>query len=207
MRNILIFGDSYSTFKGHIPNGYATYYPSLDVQNVEQTWWNRVVRLINGNLIHNNSWSGSTICYTGYNNSDCSKSNSFIYRYRTLKEEGFFDKNNIDTIFVFGGTNDSWADVPLGEVKFSDWKEKDLFMVFPAIANFVSGVKADFPNADIIVIINSDIKEEIQNTMEEIAKYFDVKFIRLSYIDKESGHPTAKGMEMIAEEVLRSLEV
>ena len=42
MKNILIFGDSYSTFKEYIPNGYAVYYPNLDIQKVEQTWWNQV---------------------------------------------------------------------------------------------------------------------------------------------------------------------
>ena len=28
--NTLIFGDSYSTFKGYIPEGYATWYPDND---------------------------------------------------------------------------------------------------------------------------------------------------------------------------------
>jgi len=28
MKNILIFGDSYSTYEGYIPEGYPTYYSS-----------------------------------------------------------------------------------------------------------------------------------------------------------------------------------
>ena len=106
MGNILIFGDSYSTFEGYIPNGYKTYYPHLDVQRVEQTWWSKYIQTINGKLIQNNSWSGSTIGYIGYEG-DCSQTNSFIYRYRQLKAKNFFKENQIDTVLVFGGTNDS----------------------------------------------------------------------------------------------------
>ena len=91
MNNILIFGDSYSTYEGYIPDGYATYYPSLDVLTVDETWWMRYIKKINGNLIQNNSWSGSTICYTGYNG-DCSHTNSFIYRYMEGKQEGLVFK-------------------------------------------------------------------------------------------------------------------
>ena len=41
-------------------------------------------------------------------------------------KDDFFRKNNIDTVFIFGGTNDSWLDeTPKGELRFSDWKEED----------------------------------------------------------------------------------
>ena len=118
--NTLIFGDSYSTFKGHIPDGYASWYSEkadperTDVTSVCETWWYQVMQKANLTLVHNNSWSGSPICYTGYNNSDCSESSSFIYRLRELIENGFFNKNRIDTVFVFGGTNDYfWSDKPI----------------------------------------------------------------------------------------------
>ena len=87
----------------------------------------------NLNLILNNSWSGSTICYTGYDNTDCSNSSSFIYRLQKLIDQGFFDKNNIDTVFVFGGTNDNYADAPIGTMKYENWENNDLYSVMPAI--------------------------------------------------------------------------
>ena len=201
MKNILIFGDSYSTFDKYIPNGYDTFYPCLDVQKVEQTWWMRYIQKINGQLIQNNSFSGSTICYTGYNG-DCSHTNSFIYRYRQLKEQGFFEDNKIDSVLVFGGTNDSWANAPLGEMKFSGWEEKDLFEVFPAICHFASCLKNDLPNAEIVFIINTELKEEIQKDVAEIARHYGVKFLQLQDIDKESGHPTDKGMQAICNQLL-----
>lgn len=202
MKNIIIFGDSYSTFEGYIPKNYETYYPTLNVHSVEETWWKQFIQKTDCNLVQNNSWSGSTIGYTGYNNMDCSHSSSFIYRYRKLKEEGFFKTNTLDMVFVFGGTNDSWSDAPLGEMKFAHWKEKDFFYVLPAICYLAYMLKIDLPNAEIIFIINTQIKEEIQNGIEEAAKYYGLKFIRLQNIDKEIGHPTTKGMTEICEQVI-----
>lgn len=202
MKNILIFGDSYSTYEGYIPVGFNTFYPRLDVQRVEQTWWMRYIQKTNGRLIQNNSFGGSTICYTGYNGEDYSHTNSFIYRYRQLKEQGFFKKNKIDTILVFGGTNDSWANAPLGGMQFSSWEEKDLFQVFPAICHFAYCLKNDFPEAEIVFLINSELKEEVQNGIAEIARHYGVKFLRLQDIDKEAGHPTDKGMQSICKQLL-----
>ena len=124
MKRIMIFGDSYSTFEGYIPKGYAAYYTKdhtiTDVRRVNETWWKRLTDEIGAEIVMNDSWSGSTICYTGYNNTDCSRSSSFIYRLNRYAEENFFEGKDIDAVFVFGGTNDSWADVPLGEEKLED---------------------------------------------------------------------------------------
>ena len=213
MKNILIFGDSYSTYEGSIPDGFAFYYcekgrvdaPAVTKMKLSETWWSRLIEKINGNLLQNNSWSGSTIGYTGYEQSDCSKSSSFICRYRKLKEESFFVENTVDTVFVFGGTNDSWSDAPLGVIKCSDWKEQDLFNVLPAIFHFLWALKTGLPNAEIVVIINSDIKSEIQNALETAAKLYNMKYVRLHNIDKDWGHPTAQGMAQISEQILEKI--
>ena len=62
--NTLIFGDSYSTFEGFVPNGYDIYYSEngladTDVTQVSQTWWHQVMSEANLNLILNNSYSDS----------------------------------------------------------------------------------------------------------------------------------------------------
>ena len=212
MKNILIFGDSYSTYEGYIPEGYPTYYspqgcikgPSVQKMQVEETWWKRVVNLTDYNLLLNNSWSGSTIGYTGYTG-DCSKTSSFIYRFRKLKEEVFFEKNVVDMVFVFGGTNDSWSNAPLGEMKFSNWEEKDLFQVLPAVSHFVCTLKSELPNAEIIVIINTEIKKEIQDALKKASEYYGIQYIALKDIDKDCGHPTVKGMLQISEQVFSVL--
>ena len=205
MRKVLIFGDSYSTFNGYIPDGYATYYPKLNVNSVGETWWKQLLQKMNGNLLENNSWSGSTISYTGWNNQDSSKTSSFICRYRQLKDNGFFVRNKVDTLFVFGGTNDSWCGAPLGEMQFSDWEEQDLFSVLPAICYFAQTLKNDLPNTEIIFILNTNLKEEIQTCMEEVSKRYGVKLVRLLDIDKECAHPTKQGMRQIASQVFETI--
>ena len=201
MKNAIIFGDSYSTYADHIPSGYPTYYPCRDVDDVCKTWWGRFGKQADINWVQNNSWSGSPLGFTGYNGTNCSRFGSFIARYRQLKEAGFFEKNVINTVFVFGGTNDSWADAPLGTVKLADWKEEELFYVLPAICYFTYALKTDLPTSEIVLIINSDIKKEIQDCFEQAAKHFGVKFVRLQDIDKENNHPSAKGMAQICEQI------
>lgn len=101
-KKVSILGDSYSTFQGIIPANYSTFYPNNqnDVKEVEQTWWSLYIKAKGYELEKNDSWSGTTICGTGYGRMDSSRSN-FISRVDSL--------GNPDIIFVFGGTNDAWA--------------------------------------------------------------------------------------------------
>ena len=159
--NIMIFGDSYSTYEGYIPKGYAVYYSGHrdalpDIFDVKDTWWGRMLETTDAVLVQNNSWSGSTIGYTGYTNSDCSHSSSFIYRFEKMLDEGFFARNQIDTLLVFGGTNDSWANAPLGEMMYKDWTQKDLYSVLPAIGYLLNLLKENFADTKVVCILNSD---------------------------------------------------
>ena len=75
--NIAILGDSYSTFEGCIPEGYATWYTSQcrgsnDVNCADSTWWSLLCREEGLELLLNSSYSGSTICHSGYNGEDYS---------------------------------------------------------------------------------------------------------------------------------------
>lgn len=207
--NVLIFGDSYSTFKGFIPQGYVDYYrpegnPKTDLLHVEETWWHKLITETNSTLLLNDSWSGSTVCNTGYNG-DCSKTNSFICRFNKYKNNGFFDQNRIDTIFIFGGTNDSWANSPLGEVKFENFTENDLFCVLPAMSYLLKGLCEVLPNAKIYCLINTELKPAIAIGFKEIALHYNTTAIQFETIDKQNGHPTIKGMENIKTQILKQL--
>ena len=208
--NIMIFGDSYSTYKGYIPEGYAVYYTGdrenpPDISSAEYTWWGRLLRETDSKLAQNNSWSGSTIGYTGYNNSDCSHSSSFIYRFEKLLNEGFFEKNKIDTLFVFGGTNDSWSNAPLGELKYDGIEEKELFCVLPAISHLAKRLKEELLGTRIVFIGNCDIKGEIVGAFKCVCEYYGLEYVALSKIDKLNGHPTELGMAQICEQVLAGI--
>ena len=208
-KNAIIFGDSYSTFYGLIPEGFAYYYGGgrreNDVSKVDETWWHQVIREANLNLIQNNSWSGSTIGYTGYNNSDCSKDSSFIFRLHNLEEKGFFKENKIETVFVFGGTNDSWSNAPLGEMMFDDFKRENLFCVLPAICFFLKELRRILPNAQIYCLVNTDIKPEIEHCLNTASKQLGITPVNFEVIDKGSNHPSIKGMIDIKTAVLKAM--
>ena len=210
LKNVIIFGDSYSTFEGYIPDGFEVFYSKTeggetDVRAVEDTWWYPLIKETDSRLIQNNSWSGSPICYIGYNGSDCSKTSSFICRLERLQDAGFFKENEINTIFVFGGTNDSCAGSPIGELKYSDWEEQDLYSVLPAFCFLIYRLKQLIPNADIVCIINTDLKPQISEGFKTACNHFGIKSVALADIDKRGGHPTIKGMEQIKNQIIDSL--
>ena len=212
MKKFMIFGDSYSTHKDVIPAGYAHYYctggrsekePVTDMRP-EETWWGRLIKATGAELVRNDSWSGSTIGFRGWSG-DCSTTTSFIYRYEKLTEAGFFAENEIDTILVLGGTNDSWINGPLGEEMYSDWKREDFYQVLPAVCYFMSKLREGHPDKRIVFIANCGIKDEIISCMENGAARLGVDFVRLHDIDKMAGHPTVLGMEQICGQVHEKL--
>jgi len=210
-KQAVIFGDSYSTFRGYIPDGYAVYYseegrPETDVRAVEETWWHQVMGETGMELILNNSWSGSTICFTGYGNTDCSQTSSFLHRLQLLREQGFFRENRVDTVFVFGGTNDSWADAPVGSLKFEDWAREDLYSVLPAVCCLLKTLQDTVPGAEIFCLINTELKPEIAEGMKQACDRYGIRKIVFDHIDKQHGHPTIQGMCDIKNQVLEHLK-
>lgn len=208
MKNIVIFGDSYSTYKGYIPEGWASYYSGLnerqpDLDSVEKTWWKMLMKEGGYNLVHNNSWSGSTICFTGYNGFDASKGNSFICRFENLLENGFFKENKIDCVLVFGATNDNWANAPIGELKFGGVTHEDRFNVLPGISHFVERLVTELTETKIFFIINTELKEVITDGIKSICDHYGVQTVELENISKINGHPDELGMVQIKDQVLR----
>ena len=215
--NIFILGDSYSTFSGYIPEGYAPYYdedgpwylkvnPEMkmntnDVSNVTHTWWYDFTKE-NGTLLQNCSWSGTTICNTGYDGVDNSNV-SFIGRIDKLIEEGYFLENRIDTFLLFGGTNDSWANAPIGEQVYSGWTKDDLYNVLPAFSYLIYRIIKNVSNAKIYCIINDGLKAEITDFYKSVCKKENIDVIELHDIDKVCDHPTIKGMSTIKEQIIR----
>ena len=207
---VMILGDSYSTFLGYIPEGFDYWYservnPDNGVLSVSDTWWHKLMSRAEGEIILNSSWSGTTVCHTGWRAEDCSHK-SFIARFDKLIEEGFFKDNKIDTLFIFGGTNDSWADSPLGEVKFEDFSREELFSFCPAICYLAARAKEHLPDARIIFIVNAGLKDEVTSATSAAAEHFGCEVLCLSMMERNLNHPTAKGMTEIADEVEKYLK-
>lgn len=108
-KSVSILGDSYSTFENYLqPDTNAVWYfqqprKNNDVRSVDQTWWYKFIKESGYRLCVNNSFSGATICHTGYRKEDYSD-RSFVTRMNNL--------GCPDLIFIFGATNDSWAGAP-----------------------------------------------------------------------------------------------
>lgn len=196
-KSISILGDSYSTFEGYIqPDTNAIWYfkktNMTDVTSVEQTWWHIFIKENGYRLCLNNSFSGSTICNTGYQQQDYSD-RSFITRMNNL--------GCPDIIFILGATNDSWAGAPIGEYKYENWTAKELYTFRPAMAYLLNDMKQRYPNVEIYFILNDGLKASINESVDTICKHYDIDCIVLKDIHKINGHPSISGMRAIAEQV------
>lgn len=198
-KKVSILGDSYSTYKGIIPSNYSTFYPDAnnDVSSVDQTWWSLYIKAKGYQLEKNDSWGGTTICGTGYGRMDSSRSN-FISRVDSL--------GNPDIIFVFGGTNDAWANSPVGEYQYSDWTKDDCKNFRPALACLLDMLQKRYPKASIYSILNSELREPINESFREICKHYNVQLIELHDIEKQNGHPSVSGMKSICDQLLEAIK-
>ena len=172
-KSVSILGDSYSTYEHYL-------YPDTNA-----VWYFQKVRI-------NNSFSGSTICHTGYRKEDYSN-RSFITRMNNL--------GCPDIIFIFGATNDSWAEVPIGEYQYQNWSKKDLYSFRPAMAYMLEYMQNRYPNVEIYFLLNCDLKIEINESVKTICAHYNIPCIELKDIDKQGGHPSIKGMEQINEQL------
>lgn len=167
-----------------------------DVNDVKQTWWHIFISENGYRLVQNNSFSGSTICNTGYDGADYSD-RSFITRMDNI--------GSPDILFIFGATNDSWANAPIGEFVWSDWTPEQLKSFRPALAYMLSHVKDRYPNTDIVYLINDGLKPEITSSIIEACNRYSIPYIELKEIDKTAGHPNRHGMRQIADQVKANL--
>ncbi len=202
-KTVSVFGDSYSTFEGYLtPSTNAVWYDlkhaanKTDVERVTQTWWHQLIRRNGWRLCVNNSYSGSTICNTGYDGNDYSD-RSFVNRMDNL--------GCPDIIFIFGATNDCWSGAPLGEYQYEGIRPDQLWQFRPAMAYMLAWMKDRYINTELYFILNCDMKEEINESVYTICKHYGVPVITLKNIDKMQGHPSVKGMEQIAAQIQEAI--
>ena len=199
-QSVTIFGDSYSTFEGYIePASNEPWYfqngnksQRTDVTDVTQTWWHQLLSRKGWHLCMNNSYSGSTISYSGYDGADYSL-RSFNTRMTNL--------GSPDIIFVFAGTNDSWAGAPMGDYQYDDFAHANLFQFRPAMARMLEYMTKRYINTRIYFILNDGLRDEVNSSVLTICQHYGVPCIRLHDIDKMSGHPSVKGMQQIASQI------
>jgi hypothetical protein len=202
-KSVSVLGDSYSTYEGFLTpvTNEVWYYAkanpkNTDVTSVTQTWWHEVISEMGWRLCVNNSYSGSTIGYLGYNGNDYSL-RSFNTRMDQL--------GCPDIIFIFGATNDSWAHSPIGEYKYDDITTDDLWSFRPAMAKMLAWMKEHYAQSDIYFLLNDGLSADINTSVKTICEHYDVKRIELKQRDKMGGHATVKGMQQIANQVAEAM--
>lgn len=204
---ISILGDSYTTYRGYVyPEYNACWYGNPqktteqkknDLTSVEQTWWRLLLNKMDAKLIRNNSYSGATICFTGYGKEDYSD-RSFISR--------MFNLGDPDIILIMGGTNDDWADSPVGECQYENWTREDLYKFRPAFCYLLHHMKLLYPNARIYNVSNCDLGETVTQSMADICQHYGIPNIQLEKVHKMGGHPSVKGMKMIADQIYERIK-
>ncbi len=200
---VSILGDSYSTFEGYIPEGNEPWYfarrqeKRTDVSSVRETWWWQLIDEGGYILGTNESYSGSTISYTGYRGEDY-RDRSFITRLPRIAPS--------DILLIFGGTNDSWANVPLGEYVKKAPTLGHLYEFRPALGRLLSDARDRFPGTRIVFILNTELKDEINKSVEELCRRNGVELLKLKDIEKISSHPSVAGMKAIKEQLLDFLK-
>lgn len=63
-----------------------------------------------------------------------------------------------------------------------------------------------YPDAKIYSILNSGLREEINESMRVVCRHYGIQLIELKDIEKQNGHPSVNGMKSICEQLLESIE-
>ena len=188
---VSIIGDSISTYDGYLISGYKKYYPAGNVNSVDKTWWNKVLRNSGMTLEVNAAYSGSRATNTraseGYP--------SFYDRCALL--------GSPDVIFVALGTNDSASSADLGtydfNVNIADLDESKFRSAY------IKGIKAlqdNYPAAKIVALALT-MKDAYRWSIQYIADYYSIPCISVPVYGYYSNpHPNADGMNTIAEAVI-----
>jgi len=58
-----------------------------------------------------------------------------------------------------------------------------------------------YPNVELYFLLNSELKESINESVKTICAYYKVDCIQLHDIDKKGGHPSILGMRQISDQI------
>ncbi|MBQ4602399.1 MAG: hypothetical protein IJB24_06000, partial [Clostridia bacterium] len=147
---------------------------------------------------------GSTVGFTGYEGENTDV-NSFIARLEKYIAEAFFENEDVDTLFIFGGTNDCWCGAEVGEVQFDGFKKSDLYRVLPAVCYMIKRSKEALPDTKIYWLINTELTDSITEGIKTACRHYDIEYITFDHIEKIDGHPTPKGMTEIKDAIMKHL--
>lgn len=224
-KKISILGDSISTLQGYNPDGYSVFYtedncPKADINGPDDTWWGKIIKHLDGELLVNCSYSGSWVAkmpdrdqlwYSG-----CSdERTSALHKGDT----------NPDIIIVYLGTNDWYFGAsPEYNGDIEILKEQSFSYAYN---NMLTKLKAGYPEAEIwcCTLNISDIKNDRgefpferrgvhmkvysdiikASALKNDCKVIDIYPYLFPYDSVDGYHPSAKGMEALAQLMIKEI--
>lgn len=225
---VSILGDSISTFEGYQAEGCRIYFPQFgEVEDVKDTWWQQVTNDLELTLFANSSSAGATVTgdSTGTDDPQCG-CNEF-HTDALVGPDGACP----DRIIVYLGANDLLETVPLGDNDGTrPVKEGEITAFSDAYTLLLDKLQKKYPSAQIYCCTLPHIGDwgtqtpfvELVNglglsakdygrTIAKIAKAKGIQVIDLYHcgikiknmheVTSDGVHPTAAGMDCIADAV------
>lgn len=198
-KKVSILGDSISTFKGYVPEGYPCFYPypTSDFGDANQTWWMQVINNLGMKLLKNNSYSGSCVS-SGTGNSSTVTDSRLI--------ELVDGNEKPDIILIFMGSNDCAS------------KYVELSTFTSSYKTMIEKIKALCPNAKIYLftlpvskMYTEANRDQYNDVIRSYAKEFSLNLIELDdafTTDSvgsnllDSAHHNKAGMKRLADMII-----
>lgn len=220
MLKISVLGDSISTFTGYNPDGYSVFYNkeiarANGLHDMSETWWNQVIDACEGELLVNDSFSGSRVSGLEF-----PAANS-IQRILNLRKDAI-----PDIILVYIGFNDFGYGVSLNRRWLSNTNRLLFFQDSYDI--MLKRLKVAYPNA--MILCGTLSKTFIKNkpdwkfpeqhvgktpfssynaSIRKICrknKVFLVELSRFVYETYDGSHPTKNGHKTFADGWIEELK-
>lgn len=197
-KSFAIIGDSISTFKHYIPDGFSCFYPypTADVNDVNLTWWMQTINNLGGTLFVNNSYSGSCVA---------TNSTSATQNVSRL-EHTLINGVAPDVILIYMGSNDCASD----NVTLAEFTR--------AYKRMIDNLQSLCPNSEIILctlvsnpsFYSTDDQVAYNEVIMNYGTQFNLKVLDLSEVSLagklvDSAHPMTVGMTVIADKVTELL--
>ncbi len=217
-----ILGDSISTLEGYSEPEDTAFYTGFrmfeaDVFKPSDTWWGQVIRHLGGELLVNNSFSGSMV--TKHKNCLIPSYGCSDERTSSLDRAG----QKPDVIMVYLGTNDRGWGIPPTPDDATD--EAGIAVFSTAYGQMLDKLRKNYPDAEIWCFTLSHITrrnseelsvpdyfkghhiEEYCDVIRACAEEYGCRLIdlyraALSYATFDDLHPCAEGMKTISNTVI-----
>ena len=144
-----LMGDSISSYDGYVPEGNATYYPTSNVNNVNQMWWYIMCDVLGMTPLVINAWSGSAVTQLTDTDHASITPMSATTRCANLGT----DVHDPDVIVIMGGTNDyTYAAGTANEPGTWDVSQAPVegTNFIQTYAAMVKKIQTNYPNAIIV---------------------------------------------------------